>query len=701
MNGACIANGYFYYTDYNGDITTVDDHIVQVDRNTLAAIDQWEVDPDIDQILGITYKAPYFYIVCNSTGLIYEVDLQPGGVYSIISTIPAPGGGPVSGIHYLEGNDTFWIASFLGGVVYETDSSFNILQTIPAPAGAYAIGITWPGEGENYWLTDFGNDQFYIIDGDIVVSTTVEFTIDLTDDYGDGWNGGTLDLAVNGTVVLDDITLASGYGPETFVFSVANGDFVEILYTAGSWSYENAYYVYDNLGTLVVSSGDGGATPDAYVSFTAVVAAADAILEGYVYEFGTGTPIEGAVVTIAGTGLSATTLADGSYSIVDIVPNVYDISCAAPLYITGEELAFDIVSGANTLDFSLLWSEIAVNVTELTSYLPPDETEVQTFTITNAGPGDLEYNINFDFPNEISRDRKNRAQSINIPRSNGDFKRGVNPLSTGRPPSDGIAVERSTAPTINLRDLSRGSTAWGIESSNGWFASFDVDVPEVLTNIGPEASTSSFANAGDFPLGVDTYTLSLDNEDVFGQYDVATGAFTLIGTASPGIGALGMATDPTDGTVYVCSPASLYTIDQATAATTLIGAMGNAGSMIDICVDGNGDMWGYDISDDNFYSIDKATGAGTIVGSIGYDANYGQGMTWDSITDQIFLSAFNNTTFQPELRVADRTTGNTTFIGVLGATTPGGLCQFGWISIPYSMETWVSRRCTHSRSVDP
>jgi hypothetical protein len=30
----------------------------------------------------------------------------------------------------------------------------------------------------------------------------------------------------------------------------------------------------------------------------------------------------------------------------------------------------------------MLWSELAVDVTELNSYLPPDDTETQTFTIT-------------------------------------------------------------------------------------------------------------------------------------------------------------------------------------------------------------------------------------------------------------------------------------------------------------------------------
>ena len=35
----------------------------------------------------------------------------------------------------------------------------------------------------------------------------------LYDSFGDGWNGCMIDVLVDGAVVLDNITLASGYGP--------------------------------------------------------------------------------------------------------------------------------------------------------------------------------------------------------------------------------------------------------------------------------------------------------------------------------------------------------------------------------------------------------------------------------------------------------------------------------------------------------
>ena len=35
------------------------------------------------------------------------------------------------------------------------------------------------------------------------------YQLELTDSWGDGWNGSTIDVLVNGAVVLDDVTLSS------------------------------------------------------------------------------------------------------------------------------------------------------------------------------------------------------------------------------------------------------------------------------------------------------------------------------------------------------------------------------------------------------------------------------------------------------------------------------------------------------------
>ncbi len=95
----------------------------------------------------------------------------------------------------------------------------------------------------------------------------INYTVELVDSWGDGWNGGSLDVLVNGTVVLDDITLANGAGPESHTFAVAALDEITTSYTAGSYSTENEYQIKNEAGTVVAESGQGGVAPG-NVSYT-------------------------------------------------------------------------------------------------------------------------------------------------------------------------------------------------------------------------------------------------------------------------------------------------------------------------------------------------------------------------------------------------------------------------------------------------
>jgi len=95
----------------------------------------------------------------------------------------------------------------------------------------------------------------------LVAAITGTYTVNLYDDYGDGWNGGLLDVLVNGVVVLDDITLASGAGPVPYTFSANAGDIISTVYTAGSWAYENWYEILDPNLAVIATDGAGGVQP--------------------------------------------------------------------------------------------------------------------------------------------------------------------------------------------------------------------------------------------------------------------------------------------------------------------------------------------------------------------------------------------------------------------------------------------------------
>ena len=101
------------------------------------------------------------------------------------------------------------------------------------------------------------------------------YTLELTDSYGDGWNGGSLDVVVNGTAVFSGLTIATGFGPEIYQIPVDIGDVVDFNYTAGSYSGENSYQVFDNNSVLIVDEGPGSSAPSSVTGVSACPACAD------------------------------------------------------------------------------------------------------------------------------------------------------------------------------------------------------------------------------------------------------------------------------------------------------------------------------------------------------------------------------------------------------------------------------------------
>jgi gliding motility-associated-like protein len=74
------------------------------------------------------------------------------------------------------------------------------------------------------------------------------YSICLYDTFGDGWNGGSVTVIVNGVAVLTNITLNNGSGPLCFDFNVIEGQTIQVNYTAGSWSAENYYRIFSGPG---------------------------------------------------------------------------------------------------------------------------------------------------------------------------------------------------------------------------------------------------------------------------------------------------------------------------------------------------------------------------------------------------------------------------------------------------------------------
>lgn len=109
-------------------------------------------------------------------------------------------------------------------------------------------------------------------------------------------------------------------------------------------------------------------------------------LEGYVYQYGTTTPIGNAVVTV-GTK-QAITNSFGYYQITNILTGTVSASCTTPgmFYHPSSATGIAITNGGTTSqNFGLTWGEIAANPTSVSASLYQGETGSTSVTLTNPG----------------------------------------------------------------------------------------------------------------------------------------------------------------------------------------------------------------------------------------------------------------------------------------------------------------------------
>ena len=103
----------------------------------------------------------------------------------------------------------------------------------------------------------------------IVAGSCGLFNLELYDSFGDGWNGGSIDVAINGNITLTGLTILTGGGPEIFPISVNIGDVVDFIYYGGGFSDENFYKVFDQNGILLFEEGISNVVPNSVLGVEA------------------------------------------------------------------------------------------------------------------------------------------------------------------------------------------------------------------------------------------------------------------------------------------------------------------------------------------------------------------------------------------------------------------------------------------------
>lgn len=160
--------------------------------------------------------------------------------------------------------DTTGFTPGLGNMITGTTTNPHNLSGLTANTSySYYVRADCGGtNGASTWVGPF------TFTTSIMPGTCGIFAIDLEDSFGDGWNGGFLDIYINGALYIGNVTLADGYGPETTQIPVNTGDIVSIDYTAGSFSTENIYTIYNESMSAIATEGAGGVTPNDIGDYT-------------------------------------------------------------------------------------------------------------------------------------------------------------------------------------------------------------------------------------------------------------------------------------------------------------------------------------------------------------------------------------------------------------------------------------------------
>ena len=98
-----------------------------------------------------------------------------------------------------------------------------------------------------------GTNSVLLQAGGPVVNNTFTYTLNFYDSFGDGWNGNTINVNVNGNPVLNGVTLANG-SVGSLTFTVTGGNLITAQFNAiGAWIGECTYDIVDNNGNVIFS----------------------------------------------------------------------------------------------------------------------------------------------------------------------------------------------------------------------------------------------------------------------------------------------------------------------------------------------------------------------------------------------------------------------------------------------------------------
>jgi hypothetical protein len=295
------------------------------------------------------------------------------------------------------GTGHYWI-SIQDASPYNSDGQWfwNSLYVIRNAESCWRNPGNGFGTGAINWTRisalGYPNSDFsFWLEGTIAnVTPTCNYRIDLYDHFGDGWNGCCLDVLVNGNVVLDNITLASGYGPDSYYFAIPGTGVITTTFASGGWPYECYYYIYNIEGAQVwLSDGYGTLSPPPNIMNGQLNATCPTLgsIQGHIYNYD-GFTISGAAVA-KDAGPMTISDADGYYLLEGVTDGEFTIACTKTGFNPSLDKVNVIANDTVFHDFMLVEPEMKIYPEDISEVLLKNDMSTVDLTIINNGHGYL------------------------------------------------------------------------------------------------------------------------------------------------------------------------------------------------------------------------------------------------------------------------------------------------------------------------
>ena len=132
-------------------------------------------------------------------------------------------------------------------------------------SGSYDSEISWElldGEGSSLGSGGFG-DGTAGLTAYCTPPPPCPHTLVMNDQYNDTWDGASVDILVNGTVVASTTGPANGVADDTLAFDAASGDTIALgNWSSGSYDSEISWAILDGAGTEIAAGGFGEGTTE-------------------------------------------------------------------------------------------------------------------------------------------------------------------------------------------------------------------------------------------------------------------------------------------------------------------------------------------------------------------------------------------------------------------------------------------------------